>query len=145
MHYQSGAPLTATASQNAGFNGVSIARRGSIVAGQSIGFSGTCPKSTVLCWVNPNAFALESSLGAGNAPIGDIIGPNFYQWDLSVRKTFNLHREGMRLMFQADAFNTFNRANWNNPTVNNAGTGSFGQITGSLPGRVLQFGGKFNF
>jgi len=51
----------------------------------------------------------------------------------------------MRLMFQADAFNTFNRANWNSPAVNNAGTSTFGQITGSLPGRVLQFGGKFNF
>jgi hypothetical protein len=145
MHYQSGAPLTATASQAAGLNGSNIARRGSIVAGQSIGFSGTCPKSTVICWVNPNAFALESALGAGNAPIGDIIGPNFYQWDLSARKTFNLHREGMKLQFQADAFNAFNRANWNNPNVSNAGSATFGQITGSLPARVLQLGGKFNF
>jgi hypothetical protein len=145
VHFQTGSPLTATASQNAGSNGVGIARRGSIVAGQSIEFSGTCPKSTVLCWVNPNAFTTASFLGAGDAPIGDIIGPNFYQWDLSARKTFNLHREGMKLQFQADAFNAFNRANWNNPTVNNAGTASFGQITGSLPGRVLQLGGKFNF
>ncbi len=149
MHYQSGAPLTATATENLGSstvgNGVGIARRGSTVAGQSIGFSGTCAKSTVICWVNPNAFALESFLGAGDAPIGNIIGPNFYQWDLSARKTFNLHREGMKLQFQADAFNAFNRANWNNPTVNNAGNTSFGQITGSLPARVLQFGGKINF
>jgi hypothetical protein len=51
----------------------------------------------------------------------------------------------MRLQFQADAFNAFNRANWNNPTVNNAGNASFGQITGSLPARVLQLGGKFTF
>jgi hypothetical protein len=56
-----------------------------------------------------------------------------------------LHREGLKLQFQADAFNVFNRANWNNPTVNNAGTSSFGQITGSLPARVLQLGGKINF
>jgi hypothetical protein len=145
MHYQSGASLTATASQNAGLNGVGIARRGNLVAGQSIGFSGTCANAKAICWVNPNAFALASVLGAGNAPIGNIIGPNFYQWDLSARKTFNLPREGMKLQFQADAFNAFNRANWNNPTVNNAGTASFGQITGSLPGRVLQLGGKFNF
>jgi hypothetical protein len=152
MHFQTGAPLTASASVNAGNNGVSIARRGNIVAGQSIAFSGTCSNPVAICWVNPNAFTTASSLGAGDAPIGDIIGPNYYQWDMSLRKTFNLHfREGMRLMFQADAFNTFNRANWNNPTVNNAPTASniatstFGQITGSLPGRVLQFGGKFNF
>jgi hypothetical protein len=72
--------------------------------------------------------------------------PNYYQWDLWLRKTFNLpFREGMRLQFQADAFNVFNRTNWNNPVVNNAGTSSFGQTTGALPARVLQFGGKFSF
>jgi hypothetical protein len=146
MHFQTGAPLTATATQVAGFNGPGIARRASIVAGQSIGFSGTCANPKAICWANPNAFTLASQLGAGNAPIGNIIGPNFYQWDLSLRKTFNLpFREGLRLQFQADAFNAFNRANWNNPTVNNAGSSSFGQITGSLPARVLQFGGKINF
>jgi hypothetical protein len=150
MHFQTGAPLTATLTEDLGSttigNGVGIARRGSIVAGQSLAFTGTCPKTTVICWVNPNAFTTASFLGAGDAPIGDIIGPNYYQWDLSLRKTFNLRwREGMRLMFQADAFNAFNRANWNNPTVNNAGNAAFGEITTSLPGRVLQFGGKFNF
>jgi len=146
MHYQSGAPLTATASQAVGLNGSNIARRGAIVSGQAVSFSGACANSKAICWVNPNAFALESPLGAGDAPIGNIIGPNFYQWDLSLRKSFNLpFREGMKLQFQADAFNAFNRTNWNNPTVNNAGTSSFGQITGSLPSRVLQFGGKFSF
>ncbi len=136
MHYQSGAPLTATSTVGLGNSGSNVGRRASIVPGQSIGFSGTCPKSTVLCWVNPNAFAPASALGAGDAPIGDIIGPNFFQWDLSLRKIFTLpFREGLRLQFQADAFNAFNRANWNNPTLNNAPTAgsasTFGQITGS--------------
>lgn len=146
MHYQSGAPLTAAASQAVGLNGANVARRANLVAGQSIGFTGSCANPKAICWVNPNAFAAASVLGAGNAPIGNIIGPNFYQWDLSLRKTVNLpFREGMRLQFQADAFNAFNRANWNNPTVNNAGSSSFGQITSSLPARVLQIGAKFNF
>ena len=152
MHYQSGSPLTATSSVALGNNGSNVGRRANIVAGQSIAFSGSCPNSKVLCWVNPNAFTPASALGAGNAPINDIIGPNFYQWDLSLRKTFTMpFREGVHLQFQADAFNVFNRANWNNPTVNNAPTASnlatstFGQITGSLPSRVLQFGGKINF
>jgi hypothetical protein len=145
MHYQSGSPLTATASQAVGLNGSNITRRATIVAGQSINFLGACTNSKAICWVNPNAFVVESPLGAGDAPVNDIIGPNFYQWDLSLRKTFKLPREGMSLQFQADAFNAFNRVNWNNPTVNNAGAGSFGEITGSLPARVLQLGGKFNF
>ncbi len=150
MHYQSGAPLTATASEAVGLSGNNVARRASYVAGQSLAFSGACLNGTkvanAICWVNPNAFAASSPLGAGDAPIADIIGPNYYQWDLSLRKAFTLpFREGMRLQFQADAFNAFNRANWNNPTVNNAGNPSFGQITGSLPARVLQLGGKFTF
>ena len=146
MHYQTGAPLTATASQAAGLNGSNISRRASIVAGQPTGFSGTCSNAKAICWANPGAFTQASVLGAGDAPIGNIIGPNFYQWDLSLRKTFNLLRkEGMKLQFQADAFNAFNRANWNNPTVNNAGSSTFGQITGSLPSRVLQVGSKFSF
>ena len=146
MHFQTGSPLTATASANAGVNGVSIARRASIVPGQPVAFHGTCANAKAICWLNPAAFSLESTLGAGDAPIGNMLGPNYYQWDLSLRKTFSLpFREGMQLQFQADAFNAFNRANWNNPNVTNAGSATFGQITGSLPGRVLQFGGKFNF
>lgn len=146
MHYQSGSPLTATGSQALGLNGSNVSRRGAFVAGQSLAFNGTCANPKAICWVNPAAFALGSPLGAGDASIGDIIGPNFYEWDLSLRKVFNLpFREGMRLQFQADAFNAFNRVNWNNPNVSNAGSSTFGQITGSLPARVLQFGGKFIF
>jgi hypothetical protein len=145
MHYQTGAPLTATASAAIGANGSNVNRRANLVPGQSLHFFGTC-QALKKCWVNPNAFATEGVLGAGDAPIGDILGPDFYDWDLSLRKSFALRfREGMSLLFQADAFNAFNRANWNNPTVNNAGAASFGQITTSLPARVLLFGGKINF
>jgi len=144
MHYQSGAPLTATATASIGASNNNIVRRANIVPGQSLSFSGTCANTKAICWVNPNAFALESNLGAGDAPIGDIIGPNFYDWDLSLRKSFSFG-ERASLQFEADAFNAFNRANWNNPTVNNATAPSFGQITTSLPARVLLFGGKINF
>ena len=146
MHYQSGFPLTATSSQAVGLNGSNITRRANVVAGQPIEFSGQCSNAKAICWVNPSAFAQESVLGAGSAPVNNIIGPNFYQWDLSLRKIFALpFREGMSVQLQADAFNAFNRVNWNAPTVNNAGASTFGQITGSLPARVLQLGGKFNF
>jgi len=91
-------------------------------------------------------FTATVRLCGADAPIGGIIGPDFYVWDMSLRKSFALpFREGASLQFQADAFNIFNRANWNNPKVNNAGAGPFGQITTSLPARVLQFGGKISF
>jgi hypothetical protein len=125
--------------------GSSIGRRANIVPGQSIGFSGTCANPNAICWVNPNAFVAASPFGAGNAPTSDIIGPSFYQWDASLRKAFSLPREGMSLQLRADAFNVFNHANWNGPTVNNVGSASFGQITTALPTRILQFGVKFAF
>jgi hypothetical protein len=74
------------------------------------------------------------------------IGPSAYGWDLSARKTIALPwREGMSMQIQADAFNAFNQTNWMNPTVNNAGSATFGQLTQSGPGRVLQLGAKFIF
>src|SRR5260370_25271731 len=113
-----GARRADTGAQAAGSNGSDIARRANIVAGQSVEFSGACSNPKAICWVNPNGFMQESSLGAGSAPIGNIIGPNFYQWDLSARKTFNLPcEEGMKLQFQVHAFHSFHRANWHNPTV----------------------------
>jgi hypothetical protein len=151
VHYQSGSPFTATdtVALGASTSGITINRRANFVAGQSIRFSGTCSNGHAICWVNPNAFAPESPLGAGDAPINNIIGPAFYQWDLSLRKLFYLHyREGMALQFQADAFNAFNQTNWNalsGFSVNNVGSSSFGQITQSFPARVLQFGGRFTF
>lgn len=85
-------------------------------------------------------------MARGDAPVNDLIGPSFYGWDLSARKTISLPwREGMSVEIQGDAFNAFNQTNWLNPTVSNAGRASFGQITTSAPGRVLQLGAKFMF
>ena len=150
VHYQSGSPFTAsdTVPLGASATGITINRRANFAPGQPVRFSGTCSNAHAICWVNPNAFAPESPLGAGDAPVNNILGPSFYQWDLSLRKLFHLHREGMALQFQADAFNAFNQTNWSGLggfSVNNVGSSSFGQLTQSFPARVLQFGGKFSF
>jgi hypothetical protein len=150
MHYQSGSPFTATDTVAVGASnaGITVNRRANIVAGQPIGYSGTCSNAHAICWVNPAAFAPESALGAGDAPAAIITGPSFYQWDLSLRKLFNLPREGMGLQFRVDAYDAFNQTNWsglNGFSVNNVGSSSFGQITQSFPARVLQFGAKLTF
>ena len=81
--------------------------------------------------------------GIGSAPVGSIVGPGYYDWDLSLRKSFRL-REGMSLLFQADAFNTFNHVNFGNPSTT-VTSSSFGTITTAQPPRQLQFGAKFSF
>jgi len=146
MHYQAGSPLTATNSVTVGNSGItSIGRRAAFVPNVPVQFSGTCGNPKAVCWVNPAAFMPESQFGAGDAPTNNILGPAFYQWDMSLRKTFGLHREGTNLEFRVDAFNAFNQTNWNAPTTNNVGSGTFGQITTALPARILQFGGKISF
>jgi hypothetical protein len=144
---QTGQPLTITANQEVGnFN---FTRRADMVSGMPLYSGYTCP-ATSKCWFNPGAFVaatVATGVGPlnrpGNAPAGNIIGPGYYDWDMSVRKRFNLPREGMGLLFQADFFNAFNRANWGNPGTT-AG-GAVGLITSSQPGRQMQFGLKINF
>jgi hypothetical protein len=144
-HFQSGAPITITGSSAVGPGGneVNFSRRASVVPGVPLNSGYTCPPKTV-CWFNPNAFSSAAKTSAGNAPIGSIIGPDYYTWDLSLRKMFHLPREGTNLMFQADAFNAFNRTNWNNPSTSTS-SGTPGQITSANPPRQVQFGAKFNF
>ncbi len=143
---QSGQPLTATGSQTIGPAGSGVTaftRRANIVSGVPLDSGYTCPAGKV-CWFNPAAFAQESTAGAGNAPVGGIIGPGYYDWDLSLRKSFKLPREGMSLAFQMDAFNVFNRTNWGNPGII-VTSGGFGQISATNPPRNLQFGLRFVF
>jgi hypothetical protein len=83
--------------------------------------------------------------GIGNAPLGNIIGPGYYSWDLSLRKNFRLPVESMGLMIQLDAFNAFNRINYGNPATTVTTSSSFGTITSSQPPRNVQLGAKFTF
>jgi hypothetical protein len=67
-------------------------------------------------WFNTAAFASAPEGGRGNAPIGLIEGPHWYQWDLSGRKKFRLPGNAT-IEFRADVFNVFNRLNLRNPNV----------------------------
>lgn len=76
----------------------------------------------------------------GNTRRGLIYGPALVNTDLALMKDFGLGR-GMRLQVRGEAFNALNQVNFNNPntTVSSA---TFGQITGALPGRVIQLAAK---
>ncbi|MGB6198142.1 MAG: carboxypeptidase regulatory-like domain-containing protein [Candidatus Acidiferrales bacterium] len=158
---QSGQALTVTGSgalESLG-GGTTFTNRANIVSGvglvnsvaqggASFG-SGACP-ATKICYVNAAAFgASEGVAGSvpttsmGNAPLGDIFGPGYYGWDLSLRKVFPI-RESMNVTFQWDAFNAFNRVNYSNPGTTITSS-TFGEITGANPPRQMQFGLKFAF
>jgi hypothetical protein len=73
----------------------------------------------------------------GNAGRGLISGPAFSNTDFSVLKNFQI-REQMKLQFRSEMFNVFNQVNFNNPDTTET-DGTFGQILGANPGRVIQF------
>jgi hypothetical protein len=137
---QSGQLLTPTGSIVTG--PMTVTRRGDYVGGAI-----QSDYQTPTRWFNTNAFSVKDPTLAsrlGTAGTGCILGPAWNTWDLSLRKGFKLPREGMTLAFQADAFNVFNHANWQNPNVT-IGNGSFGKIGSANNPRNVQFGLKFAF
>jgi len=148
VHYQTGQPDTVFDSIALGATGQSVGRRSSIVPGLPIYNAPGCVAALANCWVNPAAFAAaETVLGAGNGPIGAIKGPAFYQWDITVQKTFILPwRDGMNFQIRADGINVFNQTNFTNSFKSlTPGNANFGQVNSTNPGRIVQLGGKFNF
>jgi hypothetical protein len=142
---QSGQPITIQANAALGKGTNVNGRRANLVPGQSV----TVPHPSASEWFNPAAFANPSPTSPGTSGVGSVLGPGFFATDLSLRKVFKLPREGMNLMFQADLFNVFNRANFVLGGLGTAtltvGSGNFGAIGGAVNPRNVQFGLKFNF
>ena len=78
-------------------------------------------------WINPLAFSVPANGTWGNAGRNLVRGPNFWQTDVDLSKSFLL-TERFVLDFRAEAFNLFNRAQWGDP-VGELTSPSFGQIT----------------
>jgi len=98
-------------------------------------------------WFNTAAFQRAPLFTFGNEGVGTVQGPGFFDMDLALYKNFNLSalREGMKLQFRAESYNTPNRPNFGDPG-NTYGAGNFGVI-GSTTGiaRQIQFGLRLDF
>ena len=109
--------------------------------------SASCQTGTPTCWVNPAAFATPAPYTFGNAGKDELRGPTFSQFDFALAKNFPVG-ERFRIQFRAEAFNIFNKVNFNNPATS-AGlatlSSSFGVITTAQPSRQMQFGFRFVF
>jgi hypothetical protein len=130
--YQTGQYYTITAS-------TSIGTRRASYNGQTVKLD----NPTVAKYFNTAAFTAAPLDQYGNAGAGTVGSPGLRLWDFSLRKQFTL-TEQVKLRFQADFFNAFNKANLRGmgTVVTNA---NFGSLTASGPGRDIQFGLKLNF
>lgn len=98
-------------------------------------------------WFNTSAFQrLDPTTQAGqfgNAGRGIVTGPPLQQWDFSLFKNIPI-KESKSLQFRAEFFNVFNHANFRLPD-NDVSSPTFGQISESQPGRLVQLALKFLF
>jgi hypothetical protein len=96
-------------------------------------------------YFNIAAFAVpDISQPFGNA--GRNIGRSdgIYQLDFAIDKSFPVFSEGRRLEFRAEAFNVFNKTNFQ-AAASNISKSTFGAITKTFPARQIQFALKYTF
>jgi hypothetical protein len=129
--YQTGQYLTVQG------NTLGIGRRADYVGGSVEG-----PR-TETQWFNTAAFVNPPEDRRGNALVGQVVGPDFYQWDLSFRKNFRFGGH-YSVSPQFDIFNLFDRVNFNNPNVT-VNSGAYGTINSANPARQMQVGLRLDF
>ncbi len=148
---RTGRPLTITFSGNPP-NGDSFApQRPNLVPGVSLYNRDRAIGSIQgVSWLNPAAFSIPVAGQFGNAGRNIARGPGLFQVDLSLQKIFTI-RERHRVEFRFEAFNLFNRAQFDNPDtiLTNA---TFGVIQSPLSrdigtgtARSLQFAFRYQF
>ena len=109
----------------------------------------TNPNDTKNYFANPNALSqpADFTFGTASRTIGSVRQPGARDVSMSLFKEFPLGfvREGMRLEFRTESFNTFNHAHFQGPNAN-FGASDYGKISSTVNSpRELQFGLKFYF
>jgi hypothetical protein len=115
---------------------------------------GVLPKSqrvktaTQIQLLNTSSFSLPTANQPyGNAGRNSLRLDPYYDLDFALHKQFPLYKERVKFDFRAEAFNIFNKVNYQGPASETFGSSSFGFATASsaFPARVLQFAGKIVF
>ncbi|MCU1224534.1 MAG: Cna domain protein [Edaphobacter sp.] len=101
-------------------------------------------RATAVPYFNTGAFSIERLGVYGNSHRRFFHGPGINNTDLAVLRDFHIH-EGHTVQFRAEAFNTWNHAQFNNPgsTVNT--TSTFGLVSSARPARIYQIAAKYRF
>jgi len=147
--YNSGLPLTVTSSLGNDPGGLGSANNAASTAGVRPDLVAPVKLSsgdwTINRWFNTDAFK-EVPVGVirpGNAGRGVVDAPGIVRLDFSVFKKFPMG-ERANLQLRGEAFNFFNHANFNAPTVA-LGNANFGRILGARDPRQIQIAAKVTF
>lgn len=98
---------------------------------------------TITKWFDTSAFVAPAIYTYGNSGSGILEGPGYFNVDLTLEKQFHI-TERYVVTLRGESFNTFNRANFNNPNAT-IGTPLAGVISSTQQPRVLQVAAKIDF
>lgn len=169
---RTGWPITPVLSSDVAENGLFASSGGyqvpqrpnQVLANASISNQGqSCPTAPCVEWFNPNAYASPATGTYGNAGVGSLRAPGFWEWDQALIRDFYV-TETQHIQFRAEAFNVTNSVRFNisepfapgsdNSTTlgepqfgtiyNSASTTGSATLTGS-GGRIMQFALKYVF
>jgi hypothetical protein len=132
---RSGGPLTPSISTNNSLTGLTPQRP--IVTGDPIVSSPTSD-----AWFNTSAFSANTAGVWGTATRGMIIGPAYFNVDVALSRNVTVF--GAKLEARVEAFNVFNRTQYDNPIVEYTST-NFGKVITAMDPRILQFAVKVVF
>jgi hypothetical protein len=90
------------------------------------------PNRNITQWINPAAFSLPAVGVWGNAGRNIANGPALWQNDTAIEKSFGV-TERNRILFRAEAFNMFNRAQYASPSAGLSVVTTGGVRTLSVP------------
>ena len=94
-------------------------------------------------WFDTSAFVAPTVYTFGDSGTGILEGPGYFNVDLTLEKRFHF-TERYAFTLRGESFNTFNRANFNNPNAT-IGTAQAGVINSTQSPRVLQIAAKIDF
>lgn len=141
-----GTPLTITGANN--LSSFGYGARANLVQGVplTINTSGSNFNPATDTYINSKAFSNPSSFGIGNTArtLGWLRGFQTASESGAINKKFNIFRERAKMKIGADFSNPFNFVRWNNP-VTSLLASNFGKVTGSYPGRRIQFTAEIQF
>jgi hypothetical protein len=101
---------------------------------------------TINNYLNPATVVIptDRTQPFGNAERNVARSHAFFQFDLGLHKNFGLWSDQTRLELRVEAFNLFNRTNFQ-PANGNRSAGAFGSISSAFAARQIQLGVKLHF